>query len=80
VSGENRRSRCPGQFARDARDVEANGSISQHRDEMQEDTAKAKAGKLGNHDCVAQLVVWRPVWSAQAAQTIERRKAFAIVE
>jgi hypothetical protein len=32
--------------------VEANGSISQHRDEMQEDTAKAKAGKFGNHDSV----------------------------
>ena len=27
-----------------ARGVEANGSISQHREEMQEDTAKAEAG------------------------------------
>ena len=32
-------------FAQDARGVEANRSISQHRDEMQENTAEAEAGK-----------------------------------
>jgi len=47
---ENHPCRHPRQFARDARGVEANGSISQHRDEMQEHTTKAKAGKFGNHD------------------------------
>jgi hypothetical protein len=45
---ERRRSRYPAQFECDTRGLEANGSISQHRDEMQEDTAKAEAGKFGN--------------------------------
>src|SRR5258706_12242673 len=51
---ERLRSGHPGQFACDTGGVEANGSISQHRDEMQEDTAKAEAGKFSNHDPAAR--------------------------
>ena len=52
--------RYPGQFAHDTRGVEANGSISQHRDEMQKNTAKAEAGAMserGVHSKIPLVLV-----------------------
>ena len=53
-AGEKRRgsARHPGQFPGNACGVEAHSPISQHRDEMQENTAKTEAGKFGNHSLI----------------------------
>jgi len=64
--------RCPGQtlltaheFAQDARSMEAKRPVSRHREEMQEDAAKAEA-REGQHGCQFQKYASAPC-AAQAA-------------
>jgi hypothetical protein len=69
---------CPGQtlltaheFAQDARSMEAKRPVSHHREEMQEDAAKAEA-REGQHGVKRPSFQHLPAWRERAPRMEER--------